>query len=223
MNNIVIGIPNNGEIIIEPAMSLIGAVMNDERGLIADVAHCSGPFLDQNRNDIISSFLKIHDSDWLLFLDTDIEITIEQIYALYDIANENNLPLLGGIYFFSKGHRNIDFVPVICKFNGLGENIYSTAESIDYNADYFEVDTLGTGSMLIHRETLQAVTRIDARGNSYWIKTYDEQGTFTMGEDVYFCDRVRSVGLKCYATGRVTPKHYKTLAVGVDYFLRDRK
>ena len=207
---------------METAMSLMGSLMVDarERNLISGITHSSGPFLDHNRNQIISSFLSDYDADWLLFMDTDIELDLDQIYALHDIAEENNLPLLGGIYFFSRGHRKIDFVPVVCKYDEFENNIYSTAESIDYDRDYFEVDDVGTGAMLISRKVLEAVTRYDGRGNPYWIKTYDELGTFTMGEDVYFCDQVRRAGFACYATGRVVPKHYKTVAVGRDYFER---
>lgn len=210
LDKIVIGIPNNGTITMETAFSLMGIIMSDSRGggLIDAVVQSQSLFVDLNRNNIVDGFLNDYNSEWLLFVDTDIEITLEDVYRLHQIATNNDLKILGGVYFYSYSHKSIDSKPAVQMLdkNGVPHDFYN----IDFQKEFFRVDSMGTGSLLIHRDVLNDITRINGRGEPYWFKTYDEKGSF-MGEDVYFCRIAKECGYNTYATPQVTPNHVKSL------------
>lgn len=221
MTNIVIGIPNNGTLSSETAFGLFDALSRDhtDRKLITRIVESQNLFVDFNRNVIAEGFINYFKDDWLLFLDSDIEVTLEEIYDLYDIAVSNNLDVIGGIYFYSRGHRSMDLRPAvqIKLSNGKKTDLID----IDFNKDYFKVDSMGTGMMLISRKALQQSYKIDGNGIPYWFKTYDEYGTF-IAEDVYFCNTLKESGIDVYACPKVTPRHIKLSAFNRYDFIKQK-
>ena len=58
-----------------------------------------GLYVAQSRNEAVVLFRKQEHADWMLFVDTDIIFTTEQVYALIDAANEADAPIMAGTYF----------------------------------------------------------------------------------------------------------------------------
>lgn len=222
MDKIIIAVPNNGLISSETSFGLIRAAQKDQnqRKILTDFYDAQGLFVDNNRNNIVDGFLNLSNEKWLLFVDSDIHVNLEHIYTLYDIATNNKLDILGGIYFYSKVHRSMELRPALQNRHPDGKryDIYD----IDFELDYFEVNSMGTGLMLISREALEKTYKVDTSNLPYWFKTYDENGNF-IAEDIYFCETAKSVGIKTYACPKVTPNHVKLSYFSKEEYLKQQR
>jgi GT2 family glycosyltransferase len=220
MNSLTIGNINNGYVRSEMCTTLIHSVIDDgrDRGLINNYISVQGTYIDDNRNEVVNLFLSTTKSEWLLFVDSDIEIDKSQIYKLYDLATTYNLYILGGIYFYGENHYSTRIRPMVYSrknSNSLrGNIIYDMPE----DKEYFEVDNIGTGCLLIHRSVFEKVYKKYSSGKAYWFSTIEDDFGF-VGEDVYFCNNVIKHGYKIYATPLVFPNHYKTVIFNNDLYI----
>lgn len=219
-NKIAIGMINYGNIRAEVSSSLAEIFQNDNfnKKLVSGLIQNQGPYIDDNRNKVVEIFLHSN-SEWLLFIDTDVEVTLDHIYTLYDIATFNNLYILGGIYFYGESHHSLNIRPMIMQKDK--NNISSISYDIPLDKNYFEVDTVGTGSMIIHRSVFEKINNFGPDNKNYWFRTYDENIGF-IGEDVYFCNLAKKFGYKVYATSKVMPNHYKTVIFNYEIFAKQR-
>lgn len=218
MTKIDIGIINSGNIRSEVLGSITHAFKYDPKDKIGSLIQAQGPYIDDNRNDVINLFL-LSNSEWLMFVDADVEVDLNHIYTLYDIATKYNLYIVGGIYFYGVDHHSLNIRPALMQKNeyGMEEASYHIPDDVDY----FEVTNVGTGCMLIHRSVFEKINNLGPDGKNYWFKTYREDTGF-IGEDVYFCRLAKENGYKIYATQKVTPNHYKTVIFNYDIFINQQ-
>lgn len=215
MDNISIGIVNYGNMRPEVGSALADAFQKDSinKNILNGIIQTQSPYIDDNRNRLIDIFLNF-DSDWLLFIDTDVEINYNDIITLHDIATKYNLYILGGIYFWGVEHYSTKIQPMI---RGLVGNKEEIIFNFPIEKEYFEVSSTGTGCLLIHKSVFQKISNFGPDNNNHWFKTYDDEVGF-IGEDIYFCRLARKNGFNVYVTPKIMPNHYKTVKLNYKLF-----
>lgn len=161
--------------------------------------------IQRARNTIASRFLQT-DFEKLLFIDSDIEFSAEDVSKLWNM----NADIAAGVYAMKK--------------IGAGYAAWHKGELVhDLNSleDVIEVDYAGTGFMMIDRSVLVEMKekfpeRIheDGVGESFaWFDPRVEDGIY-LSEDYAFCKDARSIGYEILMDTSIRLKHHGTYAYG---------
>lgn len=232
-SRVLIGNINRGEV---GSALMMGAIA----GLQQDVIHGmvvveTGPYLDDGRNKVVANALTLPDWEWLLFVDSDIELLPEHIttllapYAHEDPFQARVHSVIAGVYVnpFDDGLHADNIGPVVYEWGeyvGLGAEpgmesfMRVTRERLadlppvfpdDHWADVVQVDAVGTGFMAVHRSML-TMMQYNYDAPQPWFHEPVINGVH-MGEDMGFCYRLREMGYPVLVHRGVTPVHRKTM------------
>jgi hypothetical protein len=183
---------------------------------------CSGPQVDQARNDIVEAFLAHPERpDWLLMLDADMMWEPSDVRKLFEAADEVERPIIGGLCF--TGHRKDSQVwPTLFKAVEMEDGSTDIQKMLDYPKDAI-CKVFGTGAafLLMHRGVLERFR--EAMGPKHpapwFFISYLPENRF--GEDVSFCIRAQTLGIPIHVHTGVRIRHVKareiTEAVYDDY------
>jgi len=159
----------------------------------------------QARNMIVDHALALN-ATYIMFIDDDVvlpQYAVQRLgYALDTrgpkLYPESNIAVCGGIYM-SKEELT---TPVVYKKDGLGA-------SWDWKLDeIFEVESVGTGCMLIATEVFKHLEKPYFKTVEEYVQMEDGVGCQKMTDDIYFCKKVRAAGFKILANGGVICGHY---------------
>lgn len=208
-------------------MQSMMALVEKQRGLGEDTPirfdkfyqHFAGPYLDDHRNECCMWFLNHTDSDYLLFIDSDIQYDPWQAYALIKAAAEQGVTIISGVYYNSFFHLGglralIHRWEPDPRFNGENNLIAVAPEDIDNLVPEdkpHQVDACGAGFMAIHRECLKDMGEVYLHPQPYFAELCINN--IHMGEDLSFCVRAEAVGHHTYVLPMIEVTHFKTCAI----------
>ena len=199
-NHVFIGLPVYASLNDKFALSLLRTFSQPPCRL--SISMLSGDSLVcRARNNLAADFLE-GDCSHLLFLDTDLEFSVEAIHRLI----KHDLPIVGGTYYQKRHDRRIPILNAIA------------GEAPDENG-MMRVRHVGTGMMLIAREVFEAVkplvpvyhTSDDEKHQRHqWdffrVGAHDD-GKYE-SEDWAFCRLAREAGFDVWCDTRVTASHH---------------
>lgn len=177
---------------------------------------CGGG-ITRGRNVAVAKFLETTD-EWLLFVDSDMSFTPEDLDKVVEAADAKKRPVVGGLCFGQDG--------TIGPFAGIFPTVFHLHEDGGYvpmwnypDDDVIEVDATGAAFLLIHRSVLLDIRDQHADdGNFAWFAEYVEpQKKMWVSEDVVFCERVRAAGHRVHIATGAKILHHK----GVNYALSE--
>ena len=226
-NGVQIGIPIKGPVYDELFYSLM-MLQKPPNTIITKI---EGVVVDKSRNQIVDKLEK----DWLFFMDADQTFPPETLERLLSW----DLPVVSGLYFKPYGQP----VPHAYKYmweeakdykgeEEQADHFYQalTNEVADYLAKYrdtlvkgdlptailpakredlIECDGVGGGCLLIHRRVFDAIEKPYFKCNP---------DTF-IGEDFYFCRKVREAGFKIYLDPSILCGHKQRDLTGYRHFM----
>lgn len=208
---VFIGVITAGDVRVETCRSLLTAAVTEGTPVTHTYLLTYGPYLDDARNRVVEKFLT-SPCDLLLFVDSDIEFTIEDIRLVAD-ATSPTTPVVGGVYYSPKrpGSRSpvvYTLVPDMDAHYGQAVFTQLTAEQVDaYASQPFPADAIGTGFMCIHRSLLDKML-VEFGNPTPWFAEEIVNGVH-VGEDMMFCLRADSLGFPPLAHPGVSISHYK--------------
>jgi hypothetical protein len=138
--------------------------------------------------------------EWLFFLDSDVIPPPDAILRL--VAHKQ--PIVSGLYY----RRNNPLAPVMLRNTPQGRTWV-----VDYKVpDLMEVDFVGSGCLLIHRDVLLAMPPVlpNTNANRWFEWTVDRDDLpqqDRMSEDFKFCERARNLGCKILVDTSIQCKH----------------
>ena len=148
--------------------------------------------IDANRNLVVEGFLANTDLRWLVMTDDDIVPSVDAFELLIDPA------------------APVCFAPVPIIIGTPPRLVANVRRSkaagwlpwpVDPSLGMFEVESAGTGLVAIRRDALEAIPPPWFRSDA------------TQTEDIYFCRRVREVGIVLHARADVQCDHCKTITL----------
>ena len=175
--------------------------------------------LAKSRNVAVKNFLDNTTDDWLFFTDTDQFITLQAFDKLLMSIDKDKYPFVSALVFagFRDGHE-LKPVPAIFKMTeDMGMQPY-----YDYPQDsLIEVFACGTGCFIIHRSVLEKLREdgTEQFGADWcWFQDGPIQGNMWLSEDLMFCYRAQSSGIKIHAnTGALIPHKKEHWVTERDY------
>lgn len=194
------------------AMTTFLAVDGQGRKVATRLHHGPGLYVFENRNHVVKSFLET-DNEALLFLDSDIKFTPEQVYLLVDRMDKDHR-IISGMYFNWQNGPGEFLVPMWYKYANLKPGdvgLYKNVPSFDTNTMQ-EIDGCGMGFCLIGRDVFEKIgfpwfyhTDITQPGAMpAHVKIPDTYTTPQfVGEDFDFCIKAHKAGIKIWGFGTV--------------------
>lgn len=166
-----------------------------------------GGLLSRQRNEVVKNFLDTTTAAWLLMIDSDERFTPEAIDKLLSAAHDKDRPVVAGLYFGTWPNPGGLLPKPIPHIYRQGDDGVSVIPVLNYKPDtVIEIDAAGTGCLMVHRSVLETM-RANAdpsEGDSWcWFRDLPLGGLW-LGEDLYFCRRIKSLGFPIHAhTGAV--------------------
>jgi len=153
------------------------------------------------RNQIVLT-AKQYNCSHVLFLDIDHEHNPLTIVKLLS----HNLPIVSGLNFM----RNDPFNPVM--FRG---KINAYEEVLEWGEnELIEVDSVGAACLLVKMDVFDKI------GMPFFsfMDNPDPNVKFGIGEDVYFCNKVKQEGFKVIVDTSCTNKHYGYIGIDENFY-----
>jgi len=151
----------------------------------------SGAPYDMARNTGCQKLLEIGWSH-LMFIDDDTILPPDGVLRLLN----HKLPIVSGLYY----RRNLPLFPVMLRENEQGRNWIT--EYTDNSL--MEVDYVGSGCMMIHRDVL---TTVPQPWFEWKVDRMDLAPDQRMSEDFSFCQKARQHGYKIIVDTSIKCKH----------------
>jgi hypothetical protein len=167
--------------------------------------------LSKMRNRVVKAFLDNTDSDWLLMIDVDEQLTTDVFDKLIATAHDKERPVVSALVFAAfDAHKHLYPKPVPAIFQDAPEGFLPLFK---YDRDsVFQIDACGTGCVLIHRSVLEKMREMadDNQGKDWcWFWDGPIDGNW-ISEDLLFSRRIRQLGFPIHAnTGAILP-HQKS-------------
>ncbi len=172
----------------------------------------TGPRLAEARNQVVDHFAKT-DLEWLWFVDSDMVFTPTTLERLLDEAHEKHRPILGGLCRTSEGHPTM--------FRVKNADLESERITMWEEGTLVEVDTTGTGCLLIHRRVFATMQgkygKLESGADNpypWFVEGTHSPNGDPFGEDTAFCLRARGMGIPVYVHTGVKIGHVKTQVIG---------
>ena len=155
-------------------------------------------------------------SDWLLWVDSDIELTPQVMQTLWDIADKDTMPVVTGVYFISKSTEQMMMVPMPCVFfEGEHEHQIHYIHPLPEN-EVLKVDIAGMGLVLMHRSVVEKL-RATFPDESLFAEV-ENVGDKYISEDVVFFRKLQRAGIPVYAHTGALVRHFKRFALNEAYY-----
>lgn len=186
------------------------------RNLIADGIRAQGNQIGRQRQVLIDEWYKQNNTDWLLWVDSDIVLTPQVFQMLWDVADKATKPVVTGVYFISKENEQSMMAPFPCLFMDTDdEHNIAYVHPLPAN-EVIRVDSAGMGLVLMHRSV---VTKLKEK--------FPDQSVFAevpgigvkfISEDIVFFRKLKEAGVPVHAHTGARVKHMKRFALDENYY-----
>jgi hypothetical protein len=180
---------------------------------------CGTDALADARNKSVAEFLDHKDSEWLLWIDTDMGFEPTLLDSLLEVASAEERPVVGALAFSWKelgpdgmgGYRCAPR-PVILDWQTVGEESGFMGRSTYPVNSLVQCGATGSATILVHRSVLERMRK--EFGDNWYSRTPNPStGGNLMGEDVSFCVRLGALGIPVYVHTGVRTSHHKDVWV----------
>jgi len=189
MSKVKIGIVNNLGLAHIQSITNITRISTMHKDTI--ITYCSQGSVSAMRNEIVDNFLKGNGTH-LLFLDSDMVFPDNTIKLLL----KANHDVIGGVY------NTKSILPMAVFYNKLEDGYESVS---NFTHPIQEVDATGCGCLMIKRRVLEKMQA------PFFLETI--RNTSRVGEDIYFCEKVKELGYKIYVNFNVGCGHIATIVI----------
>jgi predicted O-methyltransferase YrrM/GT2 family glycosyltransferase len=170
----------------------------------------SGANISKVRNELVTRFLDQPDSEWLLFLDSDMVFPKDTIVRLLAAAKHSDVKVISGLCVMV---TDMGPIPTLYQFDNVEDSDGITRVMFDYpdNA-VVQVAATGAACLMVHRSVIESMQEA-AGGSPYaWFQecTMARKGTtHWVSEDISFCLRANDLGHSVFVDCTLEIGHHK--------------
>ena len=183
--------------------------------------------LSYARNVAVTDFLKEKRADWMFWVDTDMGFAADTVDRLMEAADPVERPVVGALCFANRevdddgmGGKRALAAPVIMHWAQHGDETGFDTQW-DYPRDaVISCDGVGSACVLIHRSVFERVA--EAYGPKWYSRSINPSTGELAGEDLSFCARLMSLGIKVHVHTGVKTTHAKRLWLAEEDYWRQR-
>jgi len=183
---------------------------------ITNAMRVQGNQIGRQRQVALETWYDKTDTDWLLWVDSDIEITNDALLKVWQAADKISRPVVTGTYFISKENEQSLMAPYPAVFDWV--------EGQDFQIKYLhplpanslvKVGSAGFGFVLMHRNAISTMRKVHGA-----IPYFNETGVGDefVSEDINFFRLMGQAGVPLYTHTGALVKHMKRFALDVEYY-----
>ena len=183
---------------------------------IGNAIRVQGNQIGRQRQALLDMWYDKVKTEWLLWVDSDIVLTLDVLEMLWKVADKNTKPVVSGVYFISKQMESSLMQPMPALFNETdNEFTIQYIHPLPAN-EIVKVDCAGLGLTLMHRSV---VPKLRAISPEYSVFAEQENlGEKYVGEDIVFFRNLKKAGVDVYAHTGARVKHMKRFAYDDNYY-----
>lgn len=177
-----------------------------------------GNQIARQRETVISYWFDKTDTEWLLWVDSDVVISPDTFKLLWESKDKVERPIVSGVYFTTDTPEEPLMIPMPTIFdfvdNGDGGFGLKRVHPMPQNA-LIKIGAAGMGFVLMHRSVVE---RIKAAVPDAQMFMEMGRGAKFIGEDIYFfalCDKAE---IPVYAHTAATAPHMKRFSFDEHYY-----
>ena len=175
--------------------------------------HVVGNLISIQRQKI-SKLFEDSDSEWVLFIDSDIFINAEMINKLFEFADKDKCPIISGVYFMLINPFSSVPTPSPVIFNFSPENKLISSVYIPHD-ELIKIDAAGLGLCLIHKSVFNKLNKAYPEYDYFNIDSSIYENT--VGEDTSFFLKLKKLNIPVHAHTGVLPQHIKKYPLDIHY------
>jgi hypothetical protein len=175
-----------------------------------------GNQIGKQRQILFDNWADSTDIDWLLWIDSDVSLSIDIVKKLWDTADKDLRPIVSGIYFISKSTDDVLMQPFPAIFKNVDEHTLQYIHPLPEN-QVIEVDSAGMGLVLMHRSIVSKL-RTKFPNQSVFAEKPGIGKDF-VGEDIAFFRKVKEAGIPIHAHTGAIAKHIKRFPLDMNYYV----
>jgi hypothetical protein len=215
--SLAIGWCDNGLVDGKFAEGLVRVTLNAvNNGIhIAASLRVQGNQIGKQRQILFDHWADSTSVDWLLWIDSDISISIDIIKKLWDTADKVAKPIVSGVYFISKSTDDELMQPYPVIFNDIDKHTIQYIHPLPEN-EIIKIDSSGMGLVLMHRSIISKLR--NKFPNQSVFAEENGVGKDFVSEDIAFFRKVKEVGIPVYAHTGAIAKHMKRFPLDSNYY-----
>jgi hypothetical protein len=187
--------------------------------------------LSHARNTATSAFLA-SESDWMLWIDSDIGFEQDALEKLLEVADPETAPIVGGLCFIEgdfahdfRGGLRSSLAPTLYDWTWVEPKsgmpgTYKMMARAEWQPNMAtRVGATGCGLLLVHRSAFEKISfwlRDHGAPPHIWFERIPGPDGEKCGEDISFCLRAHQVGLPVMVHTGVLTTHQKTVWYGAE-------
>jgi hypothetical protein len=176
----------------------------------------AGNQIGRQRQRLLNHWYDTNLSDWLLWIDSDIVLTLDALYLLWNVADAEKYPIVSGVYFISKEPEGELMRPFPCIFRDLGD------KGIEYlhplpEMELVKCDLAGFGILLMHRSVVEKM-RKELPDQSFFAEEMGTTDDQFVGEDIVFFRKMKKAGIQLHAHTGALVQHMKRFSLDFGYY-----
>lgn len=158
------------------------------------------------------------DTEWILWVDSDIVLTNEALAKVWETADAVERPAVSGTYFISKENEKALMQPFPSLFMAHPDDRYVMSYIHPLPKDeVIKVDYAGFGFFLLHRSAADKMRQLHG-DKSFFMETSDGNDDKFIGEDIHFFMKMKEAGVPLYAHTGATVKHMKRFSFDEEFY-----
>ncbi len=156
-------------------------------------------------------------SDWLLWVDSDIVLTLEAMAKLWKTADKIMRPVVSGVYFISKENEGTLMRPFPALFNDVSDYKIQYVHPLPEN-EVIKVDQAGFGLTLMHKSIIPKMREKFPNQSFFTEQAGSADDDHFVGEDIIFFRKMKESGIELHAHTGALVKHMKRFSLDFDYY-----
>lgn len=177
-----------------------------------------GNQIARQRMDLFNLWADYVQTDWLLWLDSDVVLTKEILKQLWDAADKISRPVVSGVYFVSKEMESPLMMPMPAVFMDApdrGEYQLDFVHPLPVN-QIIKADSAGFGLVLMHKSIIKQMR--DKFQDQSLFAEKDLGGDKFIGEDIIFFRKMKEAGIPLHVHTGALAQHIKRFSFDVSYY-----
>jgi len=155
-------------------------------------------------------------TDWLLWVDSDIVLTLDVLEMIWKVADKRTHPVVSGVYFISKQTESSLMQPMPALFNETDNEFNIRYIHPLPSSEIIRVDCAGLGLTMIHRSVVP-ILRQKFPDQSMFAEI-ENVGHKFIGEDIVFFRKLKAAGIPVHAHTGARVKHMKRFAYDDNFY-----
>lgn len=175
----------------------------------------SGNQIARQRQTLFDNWADNIKTDWILWVDSDIVLTIESLGRLLEAADKDSAKIVSGLYFVSNEPEKPLMRPIPCAYKFINDMEQIESLTDLPNDQVIETDAAGMGLILMHKSIIKPVRNV-SKDNFVFAETNGIGAKF-VGEDISFFKNVKKAGIQAYIHTGAIADHIKRFTFDINY------